>query len=381
MSVHKVVNANGTVSWTARAKDLNRRSIQATFATERDARRWDRSQAELKDRGIQPRPNAGRLSYSEWAARYMEHRQHSHRPSSTRSIEMHIRRHHEPTFGNRRLSSITPSDVQEWVTTMARVYAPATVRLSYKILRAVLNAAVAAKELGESPCGRHIVLPAEPTVRRDALSVEQVEQIISGVNPRYSAIALLAARTGLRQGECLGLRWEHVDVEVGTIQVACQLSYENGRTSLTPPKNDTSVRLLYVDDAVIEALVAQRERYGCGTVEDDTNRGVVIGDLVFASARGGPISRSSWTQVWLPVQRRLGLESGRGMHQLRHFAGSVMMRSGVMSLVEIRDALGHSSLTELDRYCHTFADRKDSMRAAMLATFGDERVRPLRAVS
>ena len=382
MSVHKVVNGDGTVSWKARTKDLNRRSIQATFRTERDAKRWDREQAEKKDRGVQPRPNAGRLTFAAWCERYIEDRKLSHRTRTAEGVETHVRLHFAPTFGARRLSSITPQDVQQWVNAMAQTHAPGTVGLSFKWLRAIFNAAVRAKELGESPCVG-IVLPKKPTERRDALTVEQVERILAELDPRYSTVALLAARTGMRQGECLGLRWKHVDVEAGTIQVAAQLGYEDGsstRLHLTDPKTPTSVRLLYVDEVVINALVAHREQYGTGTVRDDTDGGVVVDDLVFSSRNGTPITRSSWSRVWPRVGRLVGLEPGKGMHQLRHFAGSVMMRSGAMSLVEIRDALGHASLTELDRYCHTFAtDRKGAMRAAMAATFGDDtNVHPLR---
>ena len=379
MSVHRVVNADGTVSFKARAKDLNRRSIQATFRTERDARRWDREQADKRDRGVQPRPHAGQLTYAAWAERFIAARKLTHRNASHTGLEQHVRLHHGPAFGDRRLSAITPSDVQEFINQMTTTHAPGTVRLSYKWLNAVLNGAVAARELGESPCGKHIVLPVNRVKRKDPLTVEQVEHAIATINPRYSALVLLAARTGMRQGECFGLRWKHVDVDAGTIGVNAQYVVPYDGT-LTDLKTATSRRTLYVDHVVIDALLAHRERYGMGSCFDGVE-GVECDDVVFSSARtGGPVMKKAWAQVWAPVHRRLGLERGEGMHQLRHFAGSVMMRSGVMSLIEIRDALGHSSLTELDRYCHTFADRRDSMRAAMTATFGDDTVRPLRAI-
>jgi integrase len=380
MSVHKVVNTDGSVSWKARTKDLNRRSMQATFPTEREAKRWDREQAERKDRGVQPRPGGGRLTFSAWAQQYLAARQLSRRAATLRVIDKNIRLHYAPAFGNRRLSAITPTHVQEWVNDMARVYAPATVRQSYKFLRAIFNAAVAARELAESPCGKHVQLPTMPLVRRDALSVEQVEAIIDALPARYSTVALLAARTGMRQGECLGLRWTHVDVDAGTIFVDRQLTYPQGGPVLSDVKTPTSRRLLYVERAVIDALVAHRERYGTGAVTDTVD-GRVVDDLVFASTVAGPMHHRTWQDNWTQVQSAVGLERGEGMHQLRHFAGSAMMRSGVMSLVEIRDALGHASLNELDRYCHTFADRRDGMRAAMAATFGTEVVRPLRSAS
>lgn len=46
---------------------------------------------------------------------------------------------------------------------------------------------------------------------------------------RFEALYVLAISTGLRRGELLGLRWDDVDLERGTLRVGRSLVREGGR--------------------------------------------------------------------------------------------------------------------------------------------------------
>jgi len=62
-----------------------------------------------------------------------------------------------------------------------------------------------------------------PQVRRQEispLSAEQVKVLLeTACGDRLEALSVLAIHTGLRQGELLGLKWEDVDLESGTLRV------------------------------------------------------------------------------------------------------------------------------------------------------------------
>ena len=62
-----------------------------------------------------------------------------------------------------------------------------------------------------------------PQVRRqeiNPLSAEQVKVLLKTASgDRLEALFVLAIHTGLRQGELLGLKWEDVDLESGTLRV------------------------------------------------------------------------------------------------------------------------------------------------------------------
>ena len=62
-----------------------------------------------------------------------------------------------------------------------------------------------------------------PQVRRqeiNPLSAEQVKVLLKTASGDHlEALFVLAIHTGLRQGELLGLKWEDVDLESGTLRV------------------------------------------------------------------------------------------------------------------------------------------------------------------
>ena len=52
------------------------------------------------------------------------------------------------------------------------------------------------------------------------LTAEHVKVLFEAARgDRLEALYVLAVTTGLRQGELLGLKWDDIDLEVGTLQV------------------------------------------------------------------------------------------------------------------------------------------------------------------
>ena len=89
--------------------------------------------------------------------------------------------------------------------------------------------------------------------------VRAVEQALPG---RYQALVTLAAGTGLRQGECLGLTTDRVDFLRRVVTVDQQLVTVVGREPfLAPPKTSASVRAVPLPQAVLDALAAHLAAY------------------------------------------------------------------------------------------------------------------------
>ena len=88
-----------------------------------------------------------------------------------------------------------------------------------------------------------------------ALTPEQVKALLSAAREdRLEALYVLAIHTGLRQGELLGLKWEDVDLEGGTLQVRRTLTTAKGGPVLSTPKTKGSRRSLKLTQSAIEAL-------------------------------------------------------------------------------------------------------------------------------
>lgn len=88
---------------------------------------------------------------------------------------------------------------------------------------------------------------------KHVLTAAQAGQLIEAAAPGlYRTFIKTALLTGCRRGELLGLAWEHVDLEAGTLRVERSLSWECGaergygksQPVFGPPKTDSSYRTL-----------------------------------------------------------------------------------------------------------------------------------------
>lgn len=148
--------------------------------------------------GDLPRP----VRCAHGAARLRRDLAQVHRPTTRAQAETHLRRHVYPTFGDRPLGTVRRTEVQAWVTRLSETLAPATVRCVYSYLAAVFRAAVEDRLISTTSCAR-IALPKVSPARVEPLAVTAVEALADAVPDRFRALIVLAAGTGLRQGEAL----------------------------------------------------------------------------------------------------------------------------------------------------------------------------------
>ena len=70
--------------------------------------------------------------------------------------------------------------------------------------------------------------PPKPTKKKEIrpLDRDQVKALLEAARgERLEALYIVAVMMGLREGELLGLKWEDVDLEAGTLSVRRSLSY------------------------------------------------------------------------------------------------------------------------------------------------------------
>jgi integrase len=177
---------------------------------------------------------------------------------------------------------------------------------------------------------------------------------------RYKALVILAAGTGLRQGECFGLTLQHVDFLRKTLAVELQLNSEGGPLALTSRlKTKTSRRTVPLPNMVVDALAAHVAAFPV-THPDG---------LLFTTTYGNPIRRTTWTEAaWWPACKKAKLP-GLGFHGLRHAYASLLIKHGE-SVKVVQDRLGHKSAMEtLDTYGHIWDDQQDDTRDAVDEAF------------
>jgi integrase len=183
-----------------------------SFKTERDARtRRDRGAGEIAA-GRDPRavvvlPDpTPTLSFSAWVAKFLASRIDV--DATTISTYGAGLRNAEKRFRGKSVDTITVDAVAEWLTELAAVRSPATVRLYLGSLRLLLDYA------GRDPNparDKRIKLPKRVRQEVQPPSAEHFRTILSTVSPRYRLPLLVLKQGGLRVGEAVSLTWGDVD--------------------------------------------------------------------------------------------------------------------------------------------------------------------------
>jgi integrase len=167
---------------------------------------------------------------------------------------------------------------------------------------------------------------------------------------RYRAVLVLIAATGLRRGEALALRWQHVNLTDGTLKVAATLGRVADELVITEPKTERSRRTVPLSPAIVSLLKAQRaaqaaERLRASNQWQDSG-------LVFTTEFGGPVEPRNILRTMELAASKAGV-AGVGVHTLRHSAAVAWLEAGV-HIKAVADLLGHSSISITgDIYGHT----------------------------
>jgi integrase len=172
-------------------------------------------------------------------------------------------------------------------------------------------------------------------------------QLFAGRQRDFTTLLRLAATTGLRISEILGLQWRDLDRAAGVLHVERQY----GRDGVYgPPKTRAGVREVPVTDEVRDELIALRLR----------SRFSQDGDPVFCTKTGKPYDYANvYRWGWLPARDAAGLPAHLTLHQLRHAAASRLIAAG-LDPVTVAAILGHDDpAITLKVYAHQWAAQKD----------------------
>jgi integrase len=213
---------------------------------------------------------------------------------------------HSWSLGRTELARLTPAKVRAWYNGLAKRYA-SVADDAYRVLRAVMNTAIADGLLVKSPC----TVKGAGSVRAPERPTTTPQEALEGLDAtpeRYRAAIVLAAWCQLRRGEILALQRRHVDVERAVVTVRQSFSVpHNKKPVLGPPKSEAGARALTVPGAVLSFLEHHLDRFVAPGPEA----------WLFATAKGGPLSPRNFQRVWQAAREAVG-RPDLHLHDLRH---------------------------------------------------------------
>jgi integrase len=288
------------------------------------------------------------------------------RPTTFERYEQVVRLHIRPVLGKVKLKNLTSAHVRGlYRQKLDSGLSSRTVQYVHVTLHKALKQAIA-----DGLIPRNVTEAVKPPqVRREEmqpLTAEQVKVLFKAVKgDRLEALYILAVTAGLRQGELLGLKWDDIDLEAGTLQVRRTLTTAKGGPVLSAPKTRGSRRTVRLSQMALEALRSHLERQ----LEEIDSVGSLWREngLIFASKSGEPLSRQHVTaRRFKPLLKRAGLPPIR-FHDLRHSCATLLLSKNVNPKI-VSEMLGHATIAiTLDTYSHVLPTMQESAARAMEA--------------
>ncbi len=306
--------------------------------------------------------DAGILTLKDFLERWLaDSVRHSVKPNTYESYSQLTRRHIIPALGRNELKGLTPDRVRRFRTSaLAAGLSARTVQYLLTLLRKALQQAVEDGLISRN-AAQGVRVPQTRKEEIQPLTSGQVGTLLgAATGERLEALYVVAIHCGLRQGELLGLKWEDVNLDAGTLQVRRTLS--GGK--FTPPKTAKSRRSVKLTAGAAEALKEHRERQleereGLTGLWQDH-------DLVYCSTIGTPLNRHNLVvRSFKPLLQRAGLPHSVRFHDLRHTCATLLLSKGVHPKF-VQELLSHATISiTLDPYSHVLPGMGDHTAAAM----------------
>ena len=312
------------------------------------------------DNGTYIEPSSRKVS--EWLSEWLRDYIGNVKPSTVKSYQDHVRLNINPYIGDVELSKLTPAMIQRMYNNLMedKELSPKTVKNIHGVLHRALDQAQMLGYIRVNPTGA-VTLPRIEKAKIHPLDEEGVAKFLEAIrgNP-YELVFFVDLFTGLRQGEILGLTWDCVDFEAGTLLINKQHSKRKGSKvyEFSSLKNDKP-RLLSPANGVMEALKKQKRiqedwAKAAGSARNNAD------NLVFTTETGRYLSNQTICLAFKKVVRAIGLDEVR-FHDLRHTYAVLSLKAGDDAKT-LSENMGHySAAFTMDVYAYvTPGMRRDS---------------------
>ena len=263
-----------------------------------------------------------------------------------------------PYFRQRNLTlrELEARHLQMFYSEMLRKVKPNTVIHYHAIIHSALKYAVKTDMLVQNVADK-VDRPKKNSFQPVFLSAEEMQKMFEALRgTKLELPVLVAAFYGFRRGEVLGLKWDAIDFERGTISVirtVTTITLDGKQTEIEQQsaKTKSSLRTLPLIGSFREYFLQVKEaqelnKQVCGNCYNHEYDG-----FVFVDELGERMRANYLTSAFPKFLEDHGLRRMR-FHDLRHSCASLLLANGV-PMKQIQEWLGHSDIgTTANIYSH-----------------------------
>lgn len=267
-----------------------------------------------------------------------------------------------PALGKLNMPDITPANISALLLSMqSQGKAHATCVKVYTILHSLFKMAYMTDVVPIDPMDK----VERPKPRKnelkdadvEAYTVEEVQRIFTALEReplKWRVLLRLLIDTGIRRGECCGLRWQNIDFKANTITIAGNLCYTPQKGIYLDTPKSGKVRTIDVEPEIISLLRQLRQ--------EQASHAISI--YVFTQPNSPePMHPQSPAKYMQKFSKKYGVPNLHP-HKLRHTFASIAITNGA-DVASVSEKLGHSDKAVTLRM-YTHADQESMKRASQI---------------
>ncbi len=287
-------------------------------------------------------PNQSMPTVKEYLIEWLETHARVHcKPSTYRGYRRAIEKHLIPTFGDRPLHLLKREEVKRFIAIqIGEGKARGTIQNYLVPLKAAFNQAKEDGLVVTNPAERLGKLLQPSHDRREEmqpLTSGEVHTLLTVAQTQYPSlypILLCAVRTGMRQGELIGLQWGDLDIRGQFIDV--RRGVVLGEVTTTKSKK---IRRVHISPQLLGVLQRIKEIRQLEAMSEDKE----LSEWIFLSPEGLRWDDRNLRRGFYRCLDKAGIRKVR-FHDLRHTYASLMAEAGAPPKF-VQQQLGHSSLS------------------------------------
>ena len=340
-------------SWEARIL-INGKSRSIYGRTQSDVRKKLTEVRNDLDNDEYLEPNDTTLK--EWLELWQDEYLEDVKQSTADRYKSCIRIHIIPALGETRLMDLRASTIQKFLNQCKKVdeLSEKSVKNIRLVLHKALEQAIEDEQIKKNPCDRAKV-PSydDPPKEMRPLKDNEVSAFLNAIiGHPLESLFYVATFTGMRESEIIGLSWDCVDFEKGTIHLYRQLKRtreKGGQYVFTSLKNKQT-RTFAAPQNVINTLkkvkIKQAEwKLKAGTSWENKD------NLVFTNCLGAHIATHTVWRQFKTIAKQIGIPELR-FHDVRHGYASLALQNGV-DVKTVSNNHGHATTAfTMDKYGH-----------------------------
>lgn len=291
-----------------------------------------------------------------WAAEYLG----GVKGSTSKSYEAHIKNHIKPALGAVKLQQLKPHALQTFYNNCqsSKNLSAKTIKNLHGVVHGALKQAVSIGYLRSNPAD-FVQLPRIERKEIHPMPEDVLPSFLEVIaGQEFERVFFVSVFTGMRKGEVLGLCWNDVDFEHGTVCIKQQLQKEKGCAGsyvLVSPKNDKPRAITPAADVMAalheEKRVQAQRQLAAGSLWSNPD------NLVFTNPLGRHLVPQTVYKHFKRIVMALGYPDLR-FHDLRHTYAVNALRCGD-DIKTVQGNLGHHTAAfTLDTYGHVTQQMK-----------------------